>query len=172
MEKGKHARRPENKSKQSIDKRRKNSDKFKTFIGNKSEGQGFADKRKKKIQYEYKKMLHKMKTHGELGPKGSSSMGSSSMALYGRQGQGNNEKGKSTFSRAQELNEERKERKKQKKKEALVRKQAQDEALTAYQKRKKDTFKKICKRTSKGQPVMKNQIEYLLQKIEKQVNQT
>ena len=56
--------------------------------------------------------------------------------------------------------------------EALAKKKERDEALSQYKKRKNDNFKKLCKRTSKGQPVMSNQIEYLLQKIEKQVNQT
>ena len=50
-------------------------------------------------------------------------------------------------------------------------KKKRDKALEAYRQRKQETFKKICKKTHKGQPVMKNQIEYLLQKIEKQVNQ-
>lgn len=51
-------------------------------------------------------------------------------------------------------------------------KKEREKALEEYQKKKKENFKKICKHTYKGQPVMKNQIEYLLQKIEKQVNQT
>ena len=54
----------------------------------------------------------------------------------------------------------------------MRRKQERDEALQKYNSKKKENFKKLCKKTHKGQPVMKNQIEYLLAKIEKQVNQT
>ena len=56
--------------------------------------------------------------------------------------------------------------------EALRKKHEREEALQKYNSAKKESFKKLCKKTHKGQPVMKNQIEYLLAKIEKQVNQT
>ena len=52
--------------------------------------------------------------------------------------------------------------------EAERRKQERDEALLSYNKQKKENFKKLCKKTHRGQPVMKNQMEYLLAKIEKQ----
>lgn len=49
-------------------------------------------------------------------------------------------------------------------------KRRHDEAMQSYRHRKHETFKKICKKTHKGQPIMKYQIEHLLEKIEKQVN--
>ena len=46
-----------------------------------------------------------------------------------------------------------------------------DKALNKYKDSKRSKYLKLCKRTHKGQPVMKNQIEYLLEKIQKQVGQ-
>ena len=54
----------------------------------------------------------------------------------------------------------------------MRRKHERDEATEKYRKKKKDNFKKLCRKTRTGQPLMKCQIEYLLSKIEKQVNQT
>ncbi|KAH3882572.1 thyroid transcription factor 1-associated protein 26-like [Dreissena polymorpha] len=155
--------------KQSVKRRHQDNDRFKKFIGNKSEGQGFADKRKKKIQYQYMKMMQKEQKKARATGQGPET--SQRMLPFRRHGI-EDQKSLSVFSRALQESQLRKQRKEQKKQAFLERKQKREEAQAVYQKKKKETFKKICKRTSRGQPVMKNQIEYLLQKIERQREQT
>jgi hypothetical protein len=48
------------------------------------------------------------------------------------------------------------------------RKQEKDAAIERYKQNKKERFLKLCKRTPKGQPVMKYQMQFLLEKLEKQ----
>ncbi|XP_045175945.2 thyroid transcription factor 1-associated protein 26-like [Mercenaria mercenaria] len=225
----------------------KQNEKYKKFIGNRSEGQGFADKRKRKIQYEYMKMMKKEKlkeklqqataarqsklntssknqnvgktihleerrgigyTVGHLskpGPGNRGSAGSPSKEpgtrkkkpdkndIEQQDSRPNPEKkfkgnpkerhqnmfrkggkvgmeGTTRFSKAAGEYQQRKEKKLEKQQEYLKSRERREEAMGDYQKRKQETFKKICKKTHKGQPIMKNQIEYLLQKIERQVN--
>ncbi|XP_053975571.1 thyroid transcription factor 1-associated protein 26 homolog [Hylaeus volcanicus] len=60
---------------------------------------------------------------------------------------------------------------KRKKKEEIVRvKTEQKEALKKYKEKKMQTFKKLSKKTKKGQPVMKDRLELLLEKIQQQVS--
>ncbi|GFO44912.1 thyroid transcription factor 1-associated protein 26, partial [Plakobranchus ocellatus] len=48
-------------AKQIMGKPKQKKDSYKPYLGNKKEGQGFADKRKKKAAYEYLKLLKKEK---------------------------------------------------------------------------------------------------------------
>lgn len=53
-----------------------------------------------------------------------------------------------------------------KKEETLRVKAEREEALRKYKEKKMQAYKKLSKRTKKGQPVMKDRIELLLQKIQ------
>lgn len=56
--------------------------------------------------------------------------------------------------------------------EVLKQKREIETALTNYKDKKSKQYKKLCKKTYKGQPVMKNQIEILLHKIQSGIDQT
>ncbi|XP_021374499.1 thyroid transcription factor 1-associated protein 26 homolog [Mizuhopecten yessoensis] len=148
--------------------KRPGANKYKTFVGNKSEGQGFADNRKRKVQHEYLKILSKQRRQEEYQTgqqlkrnKGLTEEGSSSGT-----------ENYTTYSKSQWQSQQRKEEKAKKKTEALRKKREREDALAKYNDKKQVKNKTFCKRTRKGQPVMKNQMEYLLTKIEKQVNKT
>ena len=49
-----------------------------------------------------------------------------------------------------------------------LQKAEREEALRQYRANKAETFKRLSKKTKKGQPVMKDRLEMLLQKIQKQ----
>lgn len=66
----------------------------------------------------------------------------------------------------QRLQEEKKKRK-----EELVRKKAErDEALRVYREKKTEKFKTLSRKTKKGQPIMKNRMEMLLEQIQKSMS--
>lgn len=73
-----------------------------------------------------------------------------------------------TYSKAHHEYKQKKMEKERKKKEARKRKKAVDTALEKYQQKRQSNYKLLCKRTSRGQPIMKHQMEYLLEKIKKQ----
>ncbi|XP_060074382.1 thyroid transcription factor 1-associated protein 26-like [Ylistrum balloti] len=141
-------------------------DKYKKFIGNQSEGQGFADNRKRKIQHEYLKILSKQrkKEEYETGQQLTNDKYTEEDSLRGKKF--------TKYSKSEWHSQQRKEEKARKKTEALRRKREREEALAKYNSKKQKKNKTFSKRTHKGQPVMKNQIEYLLTKIEKQVDKT
>ncbi|XP_044265587.1 thyroid transcription factor 1-associated protein 26-like [Tribolium madens] len=64
------------------------------------------------------------------------------------------------------------EEKEAKRAEFLRKKAEKEEALQKYQKAKMEKFKKLNKKTKRGQPVMKGRIEYLLEKIQRSVSDT
>ena len=68
---------------------------------------------------------------------------------------------KSTTNHKQNLKEQREAERELKKKQQ----EEKDQERKAKQLQKKETFIKLSKRTKKGQPVMKNVIEHLLDKI-------
>ncbi|KAK3083093.1 hypothetical protein FSP39_013812, partial [Pinctada imbricata] len=45
-------------------------------------------------------------------------------------------------------------------------------AMEQYTKKKRANYKKMCKKTQRGQPLMRERIELLLSKIENKYNQT
>lgn len=66
----------------------------------------------------------------------------------------------------QRLQEEKKKRK-----EELARKKAErDEALRIYKEKKTEKFKTLSRKTKKGQPIMKNRMEMLLEQIQKSIS--
>ncbi|XP_078052089.1 uncharacterized protein LOC144478216 [Augochlora pura] len=65
----------------------------------------------------------------------------------------------------------RKKDEKRKKIEEIKRIKAErDEALNKYKQKRTQTYKKLSKKTKKGQPVMKDRLEILLDKIQHQVS--
>lgn len=64
----------------------------------------------------------------------------------------------------------RKEEKKRKKEEILRIKTEREEALRKYKEKKMQTYKKLSRKTKKGQPVMKDRMELLLDKIQQNLN--
>lgn len=53
----------------------------------------------------------------------------------------------------------------------LREKTEREEALKSYKEKKMQMYKKLSKKTKKGQPVMKDRLEMLLDKIQQQVSQ-
>ncbi|KAL4224885.1 Coiled-coil domain containing 59 [Mactra antiquata] len=171
--------------------RQRQKEKYKQFRGNKMEGQGFADKRKRKAQYEYMKMLQKEKKKEKVkdvkktdqSETGSSQddvtqgVSVSNKSIYKlhpnfRSEQQQQKSKTNRFTKVLEQQEARKEKKLKMKQEYLETKKKREEAMDHYQQRRKGTFKMICKKNYKGQPIMKNQMKYLLTKIEEQRDQT
>ncbi|XP_033326937.1 uncharacterized protein LOC117220774 [Megalopta genalis] len=65
----------------------------------------------------------------------------------------------------------RKKDEKRKRIEEIVRTKAErQEALNKYKQKRTQTYKKLSKKTKKGQPVMKDRLEMLLEKIQNQVS--
>lgn len=62
-----------------------------------------------------------------------------------------------------------KKEKRQKKLEKQKQIEERKDALSQYKKKRTNTFKKLSKLTSKGQPVMGARMQILLERIEKQV---
>ncbi|XP_062572456.1 thyroid transcription factor 1-associated protein 26-like [Saccostrea cucullata] len=148
---------------------------YKKFTGNKTEGQGFADKRKRKIQHEYWKLLKKEKKSKEENTKHVSVMDELSEEEESPPDvskQKSTKKSIGTYSKAHHDFKQRKKEKQRKKQEAKKNREAMDAAIEKYNTRKQSNYKLLCKRTSKGQPVMKHQIDYLLEKIKKQKAKT
>ncbi|CAN9508173.1 unnamed protein product [Ophioblennius macclurei] len=74
---------------------------------------------------------------------------------------------KTSFQRTKEELEKVREKKRKKKEEFLKNKQQREEAIQKYKQRKMETFQMLSKKTKKGQPNLNLQMEYLLQKIQK-----
>jgi len=150
---------------------KKNADKFKTFLGNKKEGQGFADKRKKKAAYEYLKLLKKEKTK-DLKDGREPTQHRPVNLFSPHHGKKFQAKKGHAFSVAEKVARKKKEEKQKKVQVAQNKKKETDEALGAYKTKKQEKYLKICKRTRNGQPVMRHQMEVLLDKIKKQKEST
>ncbi|XP_061662595.1 thyroid transcription factor 1-associated protein 26 homolog [Syngnathoides biaculeatus] len=73
----------------------------------------------------------------------------------------------SSFQRSQEEYERVQAKRRKKKEEFLMRKQQREEAIRKYKEKKRETFQMLCKKTKKGQPNLNLQMDYLLQKIQK-----
>ncbi|XP_063399375.1 thyroid transcription factor 1-associated protein 26 homolog [Mytilus trossulus] len=159
--------------KQREGKRQLKAEQYKKFKGNKKEGQGFADKRKKKVQYEYLKMLRKEKKKRERTALPHTSFEDTDMTeeKIGKEKK-IEDSSSNTYSKSQKQFSKKKMDKEKKKKEVLKQKREIESALTKYKDKKSKQYKKLCKKTYKGQPVMKNQIEILLHKIQSGIDQT
>ncbi|XP_005103570.1 rRNA-processing protein fyv7 [Aplysia californica] len=148
-----------------MNRAKKKGEDFKTFFGNKKEGQGFADKRKKKAAYEYLKLLKKEKQQKIR--EGKEPEKHRPLAFLSPHGK---DKGKKShaFSAAQKVAQKKQEERRKKQEEGQQVQQEKETALKAYKDRKREQHLKLCKKTSKGQPVMRHQMEVLLEKIKKQ----
>lgn len=76
----------------------------------------------------------------------------------------------SSFHKAKQEFLRKKDDKRKKKEEAERVKSERQEALKKYKEKKIQTFKKLSKKTKQGQPVMKDRLELLLEKIQQQVS--
>ncbi|KAH9496615.1 hypothetical protein Btru_009822 [Bulinus truncatus] len=143
----------------------KDTDSFKPYFGSKKEGQGFADKRKRKAAYEYLKLLKKEKRQ-----QGGQSHSKHHPLPFLHAPESSPGKGKRihAFSVAERIARKKQEEKERHKQEVERIKSEKTAALSSYKEKKKRQHMKLCKKTSKGQPVMKYQMELLLEKIQKQ----
>ncbi|CAH1256772.1 Hypp1721 [Branchiostoma lanceolatum] len=153
----------------------------KDFIGNKAEGQGFADRRKKKVMYEYRKLLNKERKKG----------GATTTAGIAGQGKGYTEQGgdgntqrtgqeqkrfkKKPFTAFSKEQQEFKRKQAEKEQGIKEAEQRREERIKAAAKHNKERWKRhvqLGKVNKKGQPVMANRIEFLLNKIQKETSST
>ncbi|OAD56005.1 Thyroid transcription factor 1-associated protein 26 like protein [Eufriesea mexicana] len=77
---------------------------------------------------------------------------------------------KSAFYKAKQEYLRKKDEKCKQKEETLRVKAEREEALKKYKEKKMQTYKKLSKKTKTGQPVMKDRLEMLLEKIQQQVS--
>ncbi|XP_038050837.1 thyroid transcription factor 1-associated protein 26-like [Patiria miniata] len=171
------------------------------MIGNVTEGQGYADKRKRKILNTYKKMIHKTRT-AESKLSGNQQVMTDTIdssdglpqetTHYTKNVNQQAHKQKNRYIKAkhkvgsqdgkattvnrytqaelqrQKLTKEHQEKLQEKK----ARRETREEALRQYREKKETRHKKLSKRTPKGQPIIKYQMEYLLQKIQSQTSKS
>ncbi|BFZ21246.1 hypothetical protein BsWGS_24285 [Bradybaena similaris] len=148
-----------------MNKQKKDVTALKSYVGSQKEGQGFADKRKRKAAYDYLKLLKKerqtaAKVEGKEPPK--------HKQLSFLQQRNKKEKQNHAFSTAEKFARKKQEEKDRKQQEIERISKEKETALASYKDRKKQQHLKLCKRTSRGQPVMRFQMEVLLDKIKKQ----
>ncbi|XP_077450051.1 thyroid transcription factor 1-associated protein 26 homolog [Stigmatopora argus] len=74
---------------------------------------------------------------------------------------------KSSIQKSEELYQQIQEKRRQKEEDFQKRKHQREEAIRKYKEKKKETFQMLCKKTKKGQPNLNLQMDYLLQKIQK-----
>jgi hypothetical protein len=72
------------------------------------------------------------------------------------------------YQRAEEEYKHKQEEKAAKLEEAQRRREEKSRAITRYRANKAEVFKKLSKKTKKGQPVMRGRMEILLQKLQQQ----
>ncbi|XP_018576584.1 thyroid transcription factor 1-associated protein 26 homolog [Anoplophora glabripennis] len=84
-----------------------------------------------------------------------------------------NFKGKRTkpFRKAHQEFQRIREEKERERELLLQRKKEKEEAMQKYKKKKIEKFKKLNKKTKKGQPIMKDRMEMLLEKIQNSITQ-
>ncbi|XP_029044298.1 thyroid transcription factor 1-associated protein 26 homolog [Osmia bicornis bicornis] len=79
-------------------------------------------------------------------------------------------KQKDAFKKAKQEFLRKKDEKRKQMEEALRVKSEREEALKKYKEKKMQAYKKLSKHTKRGQPVMKDRLELLLEKIQQQVS--
>ncbi|XP_072034693.1 uncharacterized protein [Amphiura filiformis] len=174
-------------------------DKFHKVIGNRLEGQGYADKRKRKVINQYrrerKKLLQGSSDSSSVSEAASSTapskpatskrvdqrskfkvrsqestqkfehnrkLQSGERPKHKRQQQETN---KNRFWQAEQVHKHKVAEKQKKREDYLERQAKQEEALKRYKEKKTARHKKQRQKTPRGQPVMRYQIEHLLQKL-------
>ncbi|XP_038612356.1 thyroid transcription factor 1-associated protein 26 [Tachyglossus aculeatus] len=165
----------------------------KPFVGSVREGQGFAFRRKQKIQQKYTKFLRKKRgsqlpsndQFTETYPEHLKHLYVAEEALLSVQRRKDHQlssvqssptvssvappkknKKKTSNQKAKEEYDMIVAKRAAKKQEAEKRKQEREEAQKQYKKKKMEAFKILSQRTRKGQPKLNVQMEYLLQKIQ------
>ncbi|KAM8820083.1 thyroid transcription factor 1-associated protein 26 [Eudromia elegans] len=164
-------------------------------LGSVQEGQGFAFRRKQKIQREYRKLLRKERKAGtqsdaqftdtypehlkhlylaeEEKLKKQRKAARDSVLLEEKKKKvvepittERKFKKKTSNQKAKEEYEKIKAERARKKEEAEKRKQQREEAQRLHRQKKMEVYKMLSKKTKKGQPNLNLQMEYLLQKIQ------
>ncbi|KAK2183787.1 hypothetical protein NP493_289g02010 [Ridgeia piscesae] len=149
-------------------KRQKNDMKYRKFVGNKVEGQGFADRRKKKIVHEYKKILRKEGRNLEEWSEKMHKIYTDDDKTATPSVKNDSSKPKmSSLQKAEMEWKKKKHDKDQKRKELQQKQQERDAALTRYENKKREQHKKLSKKNYKGQPILAGRMDILLQQIEK-----
>lgn len=122
------------------------------------------NKKKLGMIREYRKTLKTMRKDGAV---------PDSLKMHNNQQSVRPKKGKmSIFKRALvEYQEKQSEKEKKKEAKELARKE-REEALKKYKKKKNEHYRLLAKKTKWGQPVMKNRVQILLEKLQEQMNQT
>ncbi|XP_035672051.1 thyroid transcription factor 1-associated protein 26 homolog [Branchiostoma floridae] len=146
-------------------------------------GQGFADRRKKKVMYEYRKLLNKERkkkggttTTGSAGSAGEEEGYSEQKGDGNTQGKGQEQKRfkkkptVTAFSKQQQEFKKKQAEKEQRIKEAEQRKEDRIKAAAKHNKERWKRHVQLGKVNKKGQPVMANRIEFLLNKIQKEAS--
>ncbi|XP_012255821.2 rRNA-processing protein FYV7 [Athalia rosae] len=127
----------------------------------------WEDRRKKAVLRRYYKDVKKEQKHAaqnsELSKKESESGEGKSSISEDPQFKGN------AFYAAKQEYRKKKEEKMKKKEEIQRRKEEKIEALKKYKEAKALKYKKLSKKTKKGQPVMKDRLEMLLEKIQQTI---
>ncbi|XP_074637959.1 uncharacterized protein LOC141896585 isoform X1 [Acropora palmata] len=161
-------------------------------IGNKEKGHAFVEKRKRQALKEYRKLLRKTRNEHFSNQAADNSENSldkpalvAERAPPGQQDKPNFKKGSrrysqgarnfqqpqkpvSRFSAAERKFKEKKLEKERQIKERESTIQKHREELQEKVKKRRETFERLNRRTRKGQPVMADRIEFLLEKIQSQ----
>ncbi|XP_025087717.1 thyroid transcription factor 1-associated protein 26 homolog [Pomacea canaliculata] len=145
---------------------------YKYVNGSHTQGQGFADIRKRKILLEYNKVKRKERATSSTSKHMYNEEQSSEDEKQLQKNKGHQSKFQqkkvSRFSNAEWKYQNKCEEKRKKAEEATRKKKEREAALDHYKKKKKERHLKLCKRTNRGQPVLHNHIQILLEKLEKQ----
>ncbi|XP_022105743.1 thyroid transcription factor 1-associated protein 26-like [Acanthaster planci] len=170
----------------------------KKMIGNITEGQGYADKRKRKVLNSYKKLIHKSRRADSKIVAGIALRSTEDSveveghhkkrALYTKNAKGQVQNPKKKFSKAKRTVHSRDEQvmsinrytqaeqqrqwltkeHQQILQDRKARREAREEALRRYREKKEARHKMLSKRTPRGQPIIKYHMDYLLQNIASQ----
>ncbi|XP_059482204.1 thyroid transcription factor 1-associated protein 26 [Neocloeon triangulifer] len=135
--------------------------------------QQFEERRKKKVMRNYYKELKHIQGKPLLDPAAITSDSDEAKNVSSEQQNQHSQKmppsGKvSTSQRVRQEFERIRQQKEDKKKELEMKKAEKEQKLLEYKAKKAERFRKLSKKTKKGQPVMKDRLEMLLEKIQKQ----
>ncbi|XP_025194641.1 thyroid transcription factor 1-associated protein 26 [Melanaphis sacchari] len=143
------------KTKKPFDKKKWRTKKY----SNKQKFQEWDERRKKAVIRDYYKELNKSDNERSL-----DTLNGKDIDLTKQQKRPN------PYKEAQERYNQIQEEKKTRRLEALKKKEEIKQALEEYKQKKKFKNKKLGKKTKKGQPVMKERLELLLEKIQANIN--
>lgn len=156
---------------------------YKKYIGNKNEGHGFVNKQRERVSFQYKKLKRKEDRKQEYLARQNqklprteverfSDFNQNSSHQRNKNFQDKKKHGKHVFQKLQEEADKKKKEAQMKKEELLLKQKEREEALQKYKDRRRENYRKLSKKTKTGQPMMKYQIGFLLDKIEKSIKKT